>query len=116
MRAAVAQYRTAMREFAQMRALDVWYARLDLPEIARRFGGQATPDQTARIQGIVQQALRKNNVRAVRKLTHRVNGELRIAPDPPLVQPVEDVFRPRSSGSSKRACGTPDRLPRHAAR
>jgi hypothetical protein len=36
--AAMRQYREAMREFATMRNLDVWYARLDLDGILRRWG------------------------------------------------------------------------------
>lgn len=34
--AAARSYREAMRGFAQMRTLDVWYARLEVDEIVRR--------------------------------------------------------------------------------
>src|SRR3954451_23503437 len=34
--------REAMREFAQMRALDIWSARLDIDDIAKQWAAQAT--------------------------------------------------------------------------
>src|SRR4051812_16704351 len=37
--------REAMREFAQMRALDIWSARLDIDDIAKQWASQATPKQ-----------------------------------------------------------------------
>ena len=39
----------------------------------------------------------KNSLRAFAKLTHSVDGELRIISDPPLIVPVEEVFRGHSS-------------------
>src|SRR5881227_783899 len=36
----VAEYRTAMRDFAAMKNLDVWYARLDVEAVLAKFGSQ----------------------------------------------------------------------------
>ena len=49
--AAAAAYREAMRAFAGMSSLDVWYTRLDVDEIARRFGGDARAKQMRAIAG-----------------------------------------------------------------
>ena len=38
---ATRSYRTAMREFAAMRDLDIWYSRLDAAAMAARWGAQA---------------------------------------------------------------------------
>ena len=38
-------YREAMREFAQMRTLDLWYARLDMDDVAKRWAAQASGKQ-----------------------------------------------------------------------
>ena len=38
--AAARSYREAMREFAEMRALDLWYARLDVEELAKRWAAR----------------------------------------------------------------------------
>ena len=42
--AVVRSYRTAMQDLAQMKKLDVWYARLDVDEIEQLIGDQMKPD------------------------------------------------------------------------
>src|SRR3954454_13619786 len=39
--AVVRAYREAMREFAEMRVLDLWYARVDVEEVSARWSAQA---------------------------------------------------------------------------
>src|SRR3954466_6106005 len=41
-------YREAMREFAGMRALDIWYARIDIQNVAREWVAQASAKQRKR--------------------------------------------------------------------
>ena len=43
--AAAAAYRQAMRSFVGMSSLDVWYTRLDVDDIARRFGATRKPSR-----------------------------------------------------------------------
>jgi uncharacterized protein (DUF2252 family) len=92
-RAAVAQstgrYRQAMREFAVMRNLDVWYARLDQQGIIQRWGAKVTKADIARMERNVQKAQSKNSLKAFAKLTERVNGTTRFRPDPPLIERFE---------------------------
>jgi uncharacterized protein (DUF2252 family) len=84
-------YRRAMGSFAQMRTIDVWYARL---EIARQFEIWADRASNTRRKGLdrtVAKARAKDSLRAFAKLTHDVNGEPRIVSDPPLIVPIEEL-------------------------
>jgi uncharacterized protein (DUF2252 family) len=86
---AVGRYRRAMRDFAAMRNLDVWYARLDLSGIVERWGANVSRARLARMERNVQQAREKNSLKAFAKLTERVDGTVRIRHDPPLVERFE---------------------------
>jgi uncharacterized protein (DUF2252 family) len=90
-RGAVGEYRTAMRRFADTRALDVWYARLDTSAIRDEFRSQVEPRRAKRFDKVVAKARAKDSARAFEKLTHRVKGEARIVADPPLIVPIEDL-------------------------
>src|SRR5215218_691100 len=84
-------YRAAMRRFAGMRNLDVWYARIqsdDLERAARR----ASAKEVERFERNLAKARSKDSLRAFAKLTEIVDGEPRIASDPPLILPVEEVI------------------------
>ena len=97
-RAAVAQavgrYREAMRAFAAMRNLDVWYARLDMNGIIERWGANVSKARIARMERNVEQARAKNSLKAFAKLTERVEGTVRIRHDPPLVERFEAFLPP----------------------
>src|SRR5438067_1736598 len=83
-RRAVESYRSAMREFAEMGDLEVWYARMDAASIAARFS-EATPKQRARFERTVAKGRAKDNIRAFSKLTETVDGEVRLVAVPPLI-------------------------------
>ena len=87
------RYREAMRDFAGRRHLDVWYARLDEDAVrAQLENADAKVVRKAR-KGAAK-ARAKDSLRALGKLTHRVDGELRIVSRPPLVVPAEELFDP----------------------
>lgn len=88
----VRSYREAIREFAGMRHLDIWYSRLDAPGIIARWGSPAGVDAVAEFQRTVAKAHTKDRLKAATKLTHQVDGEIRIVSDPPLIVPVEEVY------------------------
>ena len=90
--AAVRSYRDAMRAFAAQSNLDVWYARLDVEGMTGMYGAQAGKATIKALQRNVAKAKTKDRIKAAAKLTRRVDGELRIISDPPLIVPVEDVF------------------------
>src|SRR3954466_15254415 len=55
-RRAVAEYREAMRRFARMNAMDVWYARMDGSGLRAAFGSQLAPEQVRRFEKSVAKA------------------------------------------------------------
>ena len=87
-------YREAMRGFAGMGNLDVWYARLDVDELMNRFRKSASRDEIKRFEGNVAKAQTKDSLKAFAKLTEVVDGEPRIASDPPIVVPIEEIVPP----------------------
>ena len=89
--AAVGEYRQAMRRFAGMTNLEIWYSRLDadrLLEVLREH----VPASVKKVEKGVAKARGKDNLRALDRLTHRVDGELRIVSDPPLLVPAEELL------------------------
>jgi uncharacterized protein (DUF2252 family) len=86
------QYRDAIRGFGGARHLDVWYARLD-EETLRSLLREAAPAKVAaRAERGAAKARAKDSMRALDKLTHVVDGELRIVSRPPLIVPLEDLL------------------------
>jgi uncharacterized protein (DUF2252 family) len=85
-------YREAMHELAEMRNLDVWYTRLEADEILARVREGLGEKAGRKVQRQMERAERKNNLRALAKLTTRVNGEPRLISDPPLVVPIVELL------------------------
>jgi uncharacterized protein (DUF2252 family) len=90
-RTVVREYRERMRELAAARNLDVWYVRLDVHEVAEELDRVASRKLMRRFEHNVAKARAKDSLRALDRLTHNVNGELRIVSDPPLIVPVEEL-------------------------
>jgi uncharacterized protein (DUF2252 family) len=88
----VRSYREAMARFATMRNLDVWYTRLDVARIREQLGAEMSRKQLKRLRTRVADVHTKDRMRALAKLCETVDGELRIAGNPPLVTPIEDVL------------------------
>jgi len=84
-------YREAMRNFASMRTLDLWYARVEVDELARSFSQQASSKDAKRLERDLAKARTKDSLKAFSKLTHVVDGEPRIVSDPPLIVPVDEL-------------------------
>ncbi|GAA1579716.1 DUF2252 domain-containing protein [Streptomyces globosus] len=88
---AVCAYRLRMQGFSAMRVLDVWYARDDSADL-RAMAAQSGGAMLARADKVFAKARSRDHLRAFSKLTHRVGGRLRIAPDPPLVVPLTELL------------------------
>ena len=84
-------YREAVRSFAAMSNLDLWYSRIDVEEIVALAARQASGKQMKRFERNVAKAQSKDSLRAFAKLTEMVDGEPRIASDPPLIVPIEEL-------------------------
>ena len=80
-------YRKAMRRFAAMRTIDVWYARIDEERVAHYL----SPSQLKDLSKAAAKARRKDSLRALAKLTYEVEGQPRIVSDPPLVVPIAEL-------------------------
>ena len=93
-RAVARSYREAIRDFAQMRALDLWYARLDVEDVVGLWGSQASAKQLKRFDRNVAKARTKDSMRAFGRMTRLVDGEPRIISDPPLIVPIDELVSP----------------------
>ncbi len=87
----VRHYREAMREFAKMRNLDVWYARLDIESLLAEIAKVADHKQMKAARKNVAKAQKKNSLKAFDRLVHEVDGEPRIISDPPLLVPAREL-------------------------
>jgi len=97
--ASVGEYRTAMREFASMRNLDVWYSHLQVREGLPELQAQLGKKDLKEAGRLVDKARTKDSIQAFDKLTHVVDGEPRIVSDPPLVVPVEEILPADQAGT-----------------
>jgi uncharacterized protein (DUF2252 family) len=85
-------YRGAMREFAAMRNLDVWYARLDVDRLLAELAKvAASGDLKAARKGIAK-AKKKGSLKAFDRLVRVEDGEPRIISDPPLLVPARELL------------------------
>jgi uncharacterized protein (DUF2252 family) len=90
-RGVVSQYRLAMRAFAGMRTVDVWYARLELEQGFAQWARAAGRARRKRLDKALEKARRKDSLRAFAKLAHDVEGRPRIVSDPPLIVPLDEM-------------------------
>ncbi|HXR29565.1 MAG TPA: DUF2252 family protein, partial [Solirubrobacterales bacterium] len=89
--ASVSSYRGAIRRFAAMRDIDVWYARIDVESRLVELGGHLDAKHLQRIERGLAKAKSKDSLRALRKLTQPGEDGLRIVSDPPLIVPLEEL-------------------------
>ena len=87
----VRSYREAMREFAAMHNLDVWYARLDVDTVLADLAKVADHKQMKAAHKNVAKAEKKNSMKAFDRLVRVVDGEPRIISDPPLLVPAGEL-------------------------
>ena len=80
---AVQAYREHMTDYAAMRALDVWYDRIDLESVLKSAPSQ---EYVERIEGRVDQARRKSAPEVLfPKLVEHVGADPKIKDEPPLI-------------------------------
>jgi uncharacterized protein (DUF2252 family) len=84
-------YREAMKEFAGMGNLELWYARIEAGDLAKA-ARQGTKKQIRQFERNVAKAQSKDSLKAFAKLTEIVDGEPRIASAPPLIVPIEEAL------------------------
>ena len=106
--ATVGQYRTAMREFAGMENLAVWYARLEIESLLAERAAQFKPPIVKRAEKQLAKARTRDSMRAFSKLTRVVDGQVQIADQSPLIVPLSSSHQgprgPRTSRRCRRSC------------
>jgi uncharacterized protein (DUF2252 family) len=88
------EYRSAMREFAAMRNLEVWYAHGRMEEGLPRVKALLDKKNLKEADRVVTKAKTKDSLEAFAKLTRVVDGERRIISEPPLIVPIEELLPP----------------------
>jgi uncharacterized protein (DUF2252 family) len=91
-RATVAGYREAMAQFAGMKNLEVFYARIDAQELASRLQDQLSKEARKRLEKTITKAQTSDSMKAFAKLTREVDGEPRIISQPPLIEPLDELL------------------------
>ena len=101
-RTSVSAYRSAMAEFAEMRTMDIWYARLSEDELLAAMKtaesalkGKAQKKTAKQAEGrarqIAAKAHTRDSLQALSKLTEVVDGKHRIVSQPPVVVPFREL-------------------------
>jgi uncharacterized protein (DUF2252 family) len=87
----VRAYREAMRRFAAMRDLDVWYARIDAGSMLEELRAGHDRKLAKNLQRSAVKAYSNDGLRALAELTREVDGEPRIVSNPPLTVPLAQL-------------------------
>ena len=98
--AGVRSYREAMRRFAEMGNLDVWYSILTAATLTQLLSADNLARQKAvakRVRKAQAKAETKDSIKAFAKLTTVVDGRLQIVSDPPLIVRAVDLLGPRDA-------------------
>ena len=90
--ATVTSYRQAMRDFAKMTDLAVWYAHADLDQLQAQFNSQMKKRQRKMVSKGTAKARTRDNIQELAQLTHPVDGRPQITADPPLIVPIADLL------------------------
>jgi uncharacterized protein (DUF2252 family) len=85
-------YREAMRSFAGMTNLAVWYASLDVEPLFKSLAKHTKASAMKRGRAAIAKARTKDSMESFGKLTHMVDGQPRIISAPPLIQPAEELL------------------------
>jgi uncharacterized protein (DUF2252 family) len=88
----ITRYRTAMRRFAGMTNLDVWYAHAELDELQAQYQSLLDARQRKAVETDAAKAMTRDSMQAFSKLTHIVDAKPRIIASPPLIVPLADLL------------------------
>jgi uncharacterized protein (DUF2252 family) len=88
----VRSYREAMIRFAQTGNLDVWYAKIDADLLESLAAGRLPKRGQRNLARAMAKARTHDSLQAFDKLAETVDGQPRIAADPPLLIPAGDLL------------------------
>jgi uncharacterized protein (DUF2252 family) len=89
--AMAAEYRAAMGRLAALGNLEVWYTKIDVPTVSERWAKAAGEKEVKAFRRNLAKTRAKDRMRALSKLTHEVDGRLRIVSEPPLIVPLREL-------------------------
>ena len=100
-RESVRAYRRQMRRTAAEGTLSAWYDRVDterlLAQVWREVErGRLSRREARRAEGDIAKARTRDSVRVLARRATRVDGDLRIRAEPPLIVPLEEMIAPGS--------------------
>ena len=84
----VAQYRAAMRNFAGMSNLEVWYAHLEIEPLLEEYSSQFKAKRVKVARKTLTKARTRDSMSSFAKLTERVDGRAEIVDQSPLIVPL----------------------------
>ena len=90
--ALLGEYRSGMHQFAAMTNLAVWYSHIDVKAAIKELRKGVSAAVRKRTEANVAKARTRDSLQAFDKLTRVVGGQRRISSDPPLVQPIDELF------------------------
>ena len=90
--AALAEYRTAMRAFAGMNTLDVWYAQISVEAALAQLRSTMDPGVRKGTERIMARAKTRDHLQAFGKMVRVVDGEPEFVSDPPLFVPIHELL------------------------
>ena len=90
--ALLGEYRSGMQQFATMTNLAVWYSHIDVGATLKELQTGVGAAERKRAEATVAKARTRDNLQAFDKLTRVVDGHPRLISDPPLVQPIDEIF------------------------
>ncbi len=84
----VGEYRDAIRTFAGMENLAVWYAHMEIDAVLDQFSAQIKRGQVKRAEATLAKARTRDSMSAFSKLTQQVDGRVEIVDQSPLIVPL----------------------------
>ncbi len=91
-RKVVRSYRESMASCASRSTFDIWYARVDVHDVAKQWRLRASGAEWKRFEKNVAKAGSKDSLTAFAKLTHVVDGEPQFVDNPPLIVRAAELF------------------------
>jgi uncharacterized protein (DUF2252 family) len=104
-RAMARVYREAMRNFAAMRNIEVWYSHLDVQTLVTGIKTEVSKGVVKQLERATAKARSKNSLKAFAKLCEQVDGQIRIISDPPLLMSLHEVFGRDEAASVRETLG-----------
>jgi uncharacterized protein (DUF2252 family) len=95
-------YRIAMRKFATMPMLDVWYSKIDVDAVLPQIRAELHPDRATMLVKALRKVRSRGSAQAFGKFTHEVDGQPQILDQPPLIMRLPGLVEENDGDSIDR--------------